>query len=111
MDFLKQGYNSTYKQASLSTATILLCLLFVNWWVLKQKGRSSGWLLLAILIPFISLIPANNYDKAIANYTKIIEQHPKFSKTYHLRGIAYTKKGEVGKAEADFKKAKELGYE
>ena len=30
---------------------------------------------------------------------------------YYNRGLAYQKKGEQAKAEADFAKAKELGYE
>ncbi len=69
-----------------------------------------------------------NFDKAIADYSEAIRLTPKFAEpyynrdlaammgeqtkaeAYYNRGIAYEKKGYQAKADADFKKAKELGY-
>ena len=50
--------------------------------------------------------------KAIADFTEAIRIKPDFAEAYHNRGIAYRKTGVRGwdKAEADFAKAKELGY-
>jgi tetratricopeptide (TPR) repeat protein len=51
-----------------------------------------------------------DYDKAIADYTRLIEISPRLALAYYNRGYAYYKKGENAKAEADFKKARDLAY-
>lgn len=55
-DFLGKGNNATYM--------LLWLMLPVNGWVLKRKGRSLGWLFLALFLPFIPLILANNRAEA-----------------------------------------------
>ena len=50
------------------------------------------------------------HDNAIANFTEAIRLNPKDAKAYQGRGAVYHNKGEQAKAEADFAKAKELGY-
>jgi len=50
-----------------------------------------------------------DYDGAITDLTKAIEEDPKNPNAYVSRAIAYSKKGEVDKALTDFKKAESLG--
>jgi Flp pilus assembly protein TadD len=49
-------------------------------------------------------------DKAIADLDEAIRLDPDDANTYQYRGLAYEKKGEKAKAEADFAQAKKLGY-
>ncbi len=48
------------------------------------------------------------YDQAIADYTKAIELDPKYARPYNNRGLAYKNKGQYDQAIADFTKAIEL---
>jgi tetratricopeptide (TPR) repeat protein len=50
-------------------------------------------------------------EEAIADCTEVIRLNPSFARAYKNRGLAYRLIGEQIKAEADFAKAKELGYE
>jgi tetratricopeptide (TPR) repeat protein len=49
-----------------------------------------------------------DYDKAIAEFTKAIEENPKDEESYRERGIVYRKKGDYDKALKDCNKAVEL---
>ena len=49
-------------------------------------------------------------DKAIADFTEAIRLRPDYANAYSNRSRAYGAKGDKAKAEADFAKAKELGY-
>ncbi len=51
------------------------------------------------------------YAKAIADLTEAVRLDPKNAKAYDNRGLAFQQKGEKAKAEEDFARAKELGYE
>ena len=51
-----------------------------------------------------------DWGNAIPCYTEAIRLDPDDAKAYHNRGIAYYEQGNKAKAEADFAKAKELGY-
>jgi len=55
--------------------------------------------------------PEPSYDKAIADLTEAIRLDPTDGKAYYTRFAAYDLKGEKVKAEADYDKAEELGYE
>jgi len=50
----------------------------------------------------------NEYDHAIADYTKAIEIDPTYVNAYNSRGIAYTNKGDYRNAIADVTRAVEL---
>ena len=50
----------------------------------------------------------NNYDRAIADYTKAIELNPDFAKAYHRRGQTYFSRNNYDRAIADYTKATEL---
>jgi tetratricopeptide (TPR) repeat protein len=45
------------------------------------------------------------FDRAIADYTKVIALDPKNAKAYYNRGLAYHEKGEVDRAIANYTKA------
>jgi tetratricopeptide (TPR) repeat protein len=51
------------------------------------------------------------YDKAIEDFTKVIERFPRYPEYYRSRGIAYELMGLYDKAQEDFKKAMELEEE
>jgi tetratricopeptide (TPR) repeat protein len=48
------------------------------------------------------------YDKAIADWTKVIELNPKNAEAYYHRGLAWHGKGDYDKAIVDYTKAIEL---
>jgi len=50
-------------------------------------------------------------DRVIADLTEAIRLDPENAYLYVFRGLSYAEKGEQAKAEADFARAKELGYE
>ena len=50
----------------------------------------------------------NDYNRAIADYTKAIELNPNNADAYHIRGQAYSAKGGHARASVDFTKAKHL---
>ena len=56
-------------------------------------------------------IKKGRYDDAIADCSKAIGLEPNYVKAYQFRGAAYYFKGDVGKAQIDYKKAQELGYD
>ena len=58
----------------------------------------------------IGCLKSIKYDKAIYNFTRAIQLNPENADAYHFRGRAYTFRGEQAKAEADYAKAKELGW-
>jgi tetratricopeptide (TPR) repeat protein len=51
-----------------------------------------------------------NYDEAISDYTKVISLDARSAEAYYNRGLAYRQLGKDAQAQADFKKAKQLGY-
>jgi tetratricopeptide (TPR) repeat protein len=50
------------------------------------------------------------YQKAIEDFSKGIELHPKSGRAYYERGLAYAKLGKSDLADKDQQKAKELSY-
>jgi tetratricopeptide (TPR) repeat protein len=54
---------------------------------------------------------SDEYDKAIADFNKIIEINPRDANAYKNRGVAYCYKGEYDKAWDDVHKAQSLGYQ
>jgi tetratricopeptide (TPR) repeat protein len=48
------------------------------------------------------------YDKAILDYTKVIDKYPKDAKTHYNRGAAYLSQGQWDKAISDFSKALDI---
>ncbi len=50
------------------------------------------------------------WDKAISDYAEIIRLEPKSGFGYYARGTVYEKKGEKANSEADYARARELGY-
>lgn len=52
----------------------------------------------------------NDYKKAIEDFTKYIQFDSKFMWVYVNRGNCYKALGQKKEAEADFAKARELGY-
>ena len=52
-----------------------------------------------------------NFKQAIYDATRAIQLNPNYAEAYQLRGMCYKDLGEEAKAQADFAKAKELGYD
>jgi Flp pilus assembly protein TadD len=50
-------------------------------------------------------------DLAIAAYAEAIRLNPKDAGAYYFRGLVQAENGETAGAEADFAKARQLGYE
>ena len=48
------------------------------------------------------------YEKAISDYTKVIELNPEYATAYYYRGICYRKLGEYNKTISDYTEAIEL---
>ena len=59
---------------------------------------------------FLHLLAGGGVDPAFKDATKAIQINPDFAAAYNLRGMCYQVWGEFKKAQADFDKAKELGY-
>ena len=57
-----------------------------------------------------ALANKDEYDMAIADYHEAIRLNPKYAAAYYNRGLAYEKKRNKVKAQADFAQAKKLGY-
>lgn len=51
---------------------------------------------------------ADDYDKAIGEFTKAIEMNPKDTRAYNNRGLAYSHKGSYDQAISDFTKTIEI---
>jgi tetratricopeptide (TPR) repeat protein len=51
-----------------------------------------------------------DYDKAISDFSEYIKVSPNEGDGYYWRGISYRRLGKNVEAQADFNKAKELGY-
>ena len=58
-----------------------------------------------------SFMLAGDLDSALKDLSKTIELKPEFAIAYMARGKIYDSFGDSKKAQADFKKAKELGYD
>ena len=65
-------------------------------------------------IPYLNraatYIELKEYEKAIDDCNKVIEFKPTCAEAYNNRGCAYEELGETTKAQVDFVKAKQLGY-
>jgi len=49
-------------------------------------------------------------DRALTDYTEAIRLNPKYAEAYYYRGTLYSQKADTVRANADFAKARELGY-
>ena len=50
------------------------------------------------------------FKQAIQDFNKAIELNPNYAAAYNNRAYCYQELGDKAKAQADFAKAKELGY-
>jgi len=73
-------------------------------------------LIFLILICFVQCSPklyttgkdfvaSGNYDDAIAQFTKLIEENPEYTEAYVARAEAYEKSGKKAEAASDYKRA------
>lgn len=53
---------------------------------------------------------AGDFEGAIADFTKAIEEKPDYGEAYGFRGLSRLKSGDKAGACADWKKAEDLGY-
>ena len=70
--------------------------------------NSSGDKMLELVEHFLS---ASNYEKAKTNVIKLIEKEPNNAKAHYLYGVVLGYMDEFDKSDAEFSKARELGYE
>ncbi|MBR1858943.1 MAG: hypothetical protein IJ797_05565, partial [Selenomonadaceae bacterium] len=52
----------------------------------------------------------SNYEKAIVYYTNYINAHSQDAGAYYARALCYQAIGDKPNAQADFEKAKQLGF-
>ena len=64
----------------------------------------------ALFLRGVSRVALKQYQPAVSDYDKLIASTPDNPLLYVLRGFAYRAIGERKKAQADFAKARELGY-
>jgi tetratricopeptide (TPR) repeat protein len=74
----------------------------------RRIKACTGILGTAYLTRGIAYYDKDEYDKAIADYTRAIELDPNGEPAYNNRGLAYYYKGEYGRAIADLNRAIEL---
>jgi tetratricopeptide (TPR) repeat protein len=72
---------------------------------IQQAGPDKGKLAAAYLNRGNAYHSKGEYDRAIADYNKVIELNPKHADAYNNRGAAYEKKQDHGKAIADYRMA------
>jgi tetratricopeptide (TPR) repeat protein len=53
---------------------------------------------------------SKDYDKAISDFNEAIRLSQNYALAYYNRGVTYRKQGKDAQAQADFDKAKQLGY-
>jgi tetratricopeptide (TPR) repeat protein len=58
----------------------------------------------------VAYYDTNDYDKSISDYSEAIRLDPNYGQAYDNRGITYRRQGKDAQAQADFYKAKQLGY-
>jgi hypothetical protein len=95
--------------------TSLLVTIAGGWWVLRKKNRSLAWLLICwtwffLLIQNHSLMrdeygrTVADYNKAIADHSRVIELNPSDAQAYYNRSLDYQNKGQVPEAVSDLEK-------
>ena len=80
--------------------------------VVEAQGERSELALYVYLLRGLVYHSQKEYDRAIENYTKVIELNPDYADAYYNRGAVYRDKGEVDRAIADHNRAIQLnpGY-
>src|SRR5262249_9368062 len=71
----------------------------------ERSGKDPSW---AYSDRGIAYYNKGDYDRAVADFSKVIERNPNYAKAYINRGNAYDNKGDHDRAIADYNKAIEL---
>ena len=110
------------KQLALLLVLGLILVGGLAWFVASQVNRSVPEVTVSSSTPTPSLDAAfynrRGYDyymkadpdDAIRDFTEAIRLKPDFAAAYYNRGAAYRSQGRTAEAQADFNKAKQLGY-
>jgi len=82
---------------------------------LARTPRQTARTISAVFRRVISkpLYPAGengDLDKAITDFTEAIRLDPSQCQGYYIRGLVYKLMGDIGKAEQDFARVKQLGH-
>ena len=80
--------------------------------VVEAQGKRSELAFCVYLLRGLVYHSQKEYERAIENYTKVIEMNPDYADAYYNRGVVYRDKGEVDRAIADHNRAIQLnpGY-
>jgi tetratricopeptide (TPR) repeat protein len=58
----------------------------------------------------IDNLACGRFPEAVADFTQAIKLDPQCANAYRLRGVAHKNLGETARAEADYTKARQLGF-
>lgn len=73
--------------------------------VVEAQGERSELALYVYLLRGLVYHGQKEYDRAIENYTKVIELKPDYADAYYNRATVYRDKGEVDRAFVDYSRA------
>ena len=76
----------------------------------NAKEATSNYVDAYIDIGNIYRLDLKDYKQAIESYSRAVELNPNYAQAYYWLGRCYELLGDNAKAQADFAKAKELGY-
>ena len=90
---------------ALLVVSALILVVGLIWFTCSRNAESEFYYNRAL-----HLAAGADYDEAISDYTEVIRLNPNSALAYNSRARAFEAQGKHVEAQADFDKAKQLGY-